>query len=126
MGVNVTLEPSDDPDSDAMANVEYRVSGSGPYQPGFPLSRVSSTRFVGSLFWLTPDTSYDVRVTFSDPDGALHGVTVTNTGSTRAEITIPAPNDSYYVSPGGSGTDCWAGLRSRWRLEPSRGTTLTE
>jgi hypothetical protein len=68
IGVIITLEPSDDPDSDAIANVEYRVSGSGPYQPGFPLSRVSSTRFVGSLFWLTPGTPYDVRVTFSDPE----------------------------------------------------------
>jgi parallel beta-helix repeat protein len=106
MGVVITLGPIDDPDGDATANVEYRVSGSGAYQPGFPLSRISSTRFAGSLFWLAPGTPYDVRVTFSDPDGALHGVTVAGTTSTRAEITIPAPNDSYYVSPIGSGTAC--------------------
>ncbi len=106
MGVIITLDPTDDPDGDATANVEYRLSGSGSYQPGFPLSRISSTRFVGSLFWLEPGTTYDVRVTFSDPDGSLHGVSVTGTASTRDEVTIPAAVNSYYVSPGGVGTAC--------------------
>ena len=68
MGVIVTLAAADDPDEDATATVEYRTGGEA-YHAGFPLSRVSSTRFVGSLFWLKPGTTYDVRVTFSDPDG---------------------------------------------------------
>ena len=107
MGVIVTIADTDDPDQDATATVEYRVSGSGAYRQGFPLSRVAATRFVGSLFWLKPGTSYDVRVTFSDPDhGPLDGITVSASGSTRAEIAIPTPSHSYYVSPTGSGTDC--------------------
>ena len=106
MGVVIALGPADDPDGDATASIEYRVSGSGPYRPGFPLSRVSSSRFVGSLFWLDPNTTYDVRATFNDPDGALHGVSVTASAATRDEITIPAPNHSYYVSPAGSGMAC--------------------
>ena len=107
MGVVVNLTAGEDPDQDATASVSYRVSGSGAYQPGFPLSRVTSTRFAGSLFWLTPGTAYDVRVTFADPDGGpLNGVTVQATASTRAEISIPAPNNSFYVSPAGSGTAC--------------------
>jgi parallel beta-helix repeat protein len=106
MGIIVTIATSDDPDGDATAMLAYRVSGSGAYRQGFPLSRVADTRFVGSLFWLEPGTAYDVRVTFNDPDGLLHGVTVEATGSTRAEIAIPAPSKSYYVSPTGSGTAC--------------------
>jgi parallel beta-helix repeat protein len=107
MGVIVTIAGTDDPDSDAVASVEYRVSGSGSYRHGFPLSRVSDTRFVGSLFWLEPDTAYDVRVTFSDPDGGpLDADAVEGTASTRTEITIPSPNDSYYVSPSGNRTAC--------------------
>jgi len=107
MGVIVTLAGTDDPDGDATADVEYRVSGSGSYRQGFPLSRVSNTRFVGSLFWLESGIAYEVRVTFSDPDsGPLDGTTVEDTASTRAEIAIPTPNDSYYVSPSGSGTAC--------------------
>jgi parallel beta-helix repeat protein len=107
MGLIVTIAPSDDPDRDATATVEYRVSGSGSYRQAFPLSRIADTRFVGSLFGLEPGTTYDARVSFSDPDGGpLDGTTVTATASTRAEITIPAPGNSYYVSPSGIGTAC--------------------
>ncbi len=110
MGVIVTIDGADDPDADAdaVASVEYRTGGQ-PYRAGFPLSRVSDTRFVGSLFWLEPGATYDVRVTFDDPGGALDGDSVEDTGSTRAEITIPLPTWSYYVSPGGSGTACTDG-----------------
>jgi hypothetical protein len=107
MGVVVTVGSTDDPDRDAVASVAYRVSGSGTYRSGFPLSRVSSTRFAGSLFWLQAGTTYDVQVTFSDPDGGpLNGVVVQASAATRAEISVPAPSLSYYVSPAGGGTAC--------------------
>ena len=107
MGVIVTIAVGDDPDRDAVANVMYRISGSGLYHQGFPLSCTTDTRFVGSLFWLEPGTAYDVRVSFTDLDGdPLNGATVEATASTRVEITIRAPNHSYYVSPTGSGTAC--------------------
>ena len=107
MGVIVHLDATDDPDADASAAVQYRESG-GSWQGGFPLIRVADTRFVGSLFWLEPDSSYEVQVTFDDADGVLHGVMVAATASTRSEIVIPAPQDSWVVSPGGSGTTCSA------------------
>ncbi len=107
MGVIVTVASTDDPDRDAVANIEYRTTGSGSYREGFPLSRVSDTRFVGSLFWLTPGTTYDVRVTFTDPDGApLNGVAVTGSAPTRTEVAVPLPRIAYHVSPTGSGTAC--------------------
>jgi len=110
MGVIVTIAAADDAasltDGDATAAVEYRT-GSEAYQAGFPLSRVDDTRFVGSLFWLEPGTTYDVRVTFSDPDGdPLDGVIVTASGATRSEIAIPPPTHSYYVAMDGNGTAC--------------------
>jgi hypothetical protein len=107
MGVIVNLTPDEDANQNAVAAVAYRVNGSGAYRQGLPLARVSATRFVGSLFWLSPGTSYDVRVTFSDPDGVpLNGTSVNSSASTRAEITIPAPTKSYYVISTGSGTTC--------------------
>lgn len=107
MGVVVTLAPTDDPDQDAVANVEYRAGGTGPFRPGLALARVASTRFVGSLFWLNPDTTYEVRVTLSDPDGdPLNGVVVQSSAWTRTEIVIPLPRHAYYASPTGSGTTC--------------------
>ena len=105
MGVIVTIGATDNPDGVAVATVEYR-SDSGPYRAGFPLSRTSDTHFVGSLFWLEPGTTYDVRVTFDDPDGLLHSTTVTDTASTRVEISVPEAGGSYYVSPIGAGTAC--------------------
>jgi len=106
MGVIVAIGAADDPDSDASATVEYRTGGAA-YRAGFPLTRTSSTRFVGSLFWLTPGTTYDVRVTFADPDGGpLNGTTISGAAATRAEIAIPAPSHAYYASPTGSGSAC--------------------
>jgi hypothetical protein len=102
MGIIVTIAAADDPDGDATASVEYRT-GSEAYQAGFPLSHLDDTRFVGSLFWLEPGTTYDVRVTFSDPDGdPLDGVTVTASGATRSEIVVP-PYDGETTILDGNG-----------------------
>ena len=46
------------------ASLKYRLSGVGPYHQGYPLTRMTDTRFVGSLFWLESGTLYDVRVNF--------------------------------------------------------------
>ncbi len=107
MGVIVTMDASDDPDRDALSNLEYRLSGESSYRQGFPLTRVADTRFVGSLFWLTPGSSYEVRVSFSDPDNdPINGVTMSSSSSTRVEITIPPASHTYYISSKGSGTGC--------------------
>jgi hypothetical protein len=107
MGVIVSLDVSDDPDQDALSNLEYRLSGETDYKQGFPLTRVAGTRFVGSLFWLSPGSTYYVRVSFSDPDNdPLDEVVLTASSSTRQEITIPPAGHTYYVSPNGSGTGC--------------------
>ena len=105
MGVIVTLTPGDDPDLDAVASVSYRTGGAA-FAAGHPLVRTSATQFVGSLLWLSPGVTYDVRVEFDDPDGALHGQSVQLGASTRPEITIPSPTASLVASPSGSGTSC--------------------
>ena len=107
MGVIVTLDASDDPDGDVIANLEYRLAGDTSYRPGFPLARVAGARFVGSIFWLEPGSAYQVRVSFADPDSdPLDGVILTGSASTRAEIAIPPASHTYYASPTGSGTAC--------------------
>ncbi len=109
MGVVVNLTGGEDPNQNATGSVSYR-SGGGSYRQGFPLSRITPSRFAGSILWLDPGTSYDVRVTFVDPDGGgLNGVTVSSSASTRAEIGVPAATSSLYVSPAGSGTSCSPG-----------------
>jgi len=106
MGVIVNVAASDDPDGDAVATVEYREAG-GVLQQGYPLTRVSATRFVGSLFGLTPGVTYDVLVIFDDPDaGVLDGIEASGSAATRADIVIPAPAHSYYAAPAGAGSAC--------------------
>lgn len=106
MGVIVDIADTDDPDGDALAHVEYRT-GTEAFRNGFPLSRISGVRFVGSLFRLQPGVTYDVRVTISDPDGGpLDGSVNQETLSTRSELSTPAPVHSYYVSPYGTGSAC--------------------
>jgi parallel beta-helix repeat protein len=109
MGVITTVPAGSDPNNNAVANVDYRVSGSVDYAAGFPLTRVGATRFVGSLFWLTPGKSYDVRVRYADPDGApLDTGWVGATASTRSELATPVPARTLNVSPTGTGTACSA------------------
>ena len=104
VGITVDVAAGSDADRDATATVEYRTAG-GAYRSGFPLTRISDTRFVGSLFWLTPGTTCDVRVTLADPDGGvLNGVVLTTSTATRSEPTVPAPLRSVYVSAAGNDT----------------------
>lgn len=110
MGIIVSIDVSDDPDHDASAAVEYRLSGEN-FSPGLPLARVADNRFVGSLFWLNSSSSYDVRITFSDPDGdPINGLILFSTQSTQNEPTNPTANHSFYVSPDGEGSACSEGF----------------
>ena len=106
IGVIVTIDSTDDPDNDAVATLSFRT-GAAAFAEAFPLTRTRETQFVGSLFDLSPGTSYDLRVDFTDPDGGvLDGVSASASLATRAEIAVPTPNTSYRVSPTGSGTTC--------------------
>ncbi|HJR81909.1 MAG TPA: right-handed parallel beta-helix repeat-containing protein [Anaerolineales bacterium] len=44
------------------AQLMYRQSGETSWRPGHPLVRIDDGRLVGSLFGLSPTTSYDIRV----------------------------------------------------------------
>jgi parallel beta-helix repeat protein len=104
MGVIVSIGEND-PDQDAIASLAYR-SGSGPFQQGFPLSRVGATEFVGSLFWLESGTMYDVQITFQDPDDQIHCTSVSASSATRDKIDTPDPVTTYVVSHDGGGSTC--------------------
>ena len=46
----------------ATAQLLYRQRGETTWQAGHPLVRIDDGRLVGSLFWLSPATTYEVRV----------------------------------------------------------------
>jgi hypothetical protein len=104
-----------DANGNASAGLEWRPAGAQSFSPGHPLSRVDATRFVGSLFWLTPGTSYDVRVTLTDPDGVT-GSPKTAVLATRADSLAEPSLRVLYVATNGddgnAGTNPNAPLRT--------------
>jgi hypothetical protein len=61
-----------DADHDATAIVEYRVAGTAAWRSALPLVRVDYNGYnqlSGSILFLSPDTSYEVKLTLADPDG---------------------------------------------------------
>jgi hypothetical protein len=83
------------------AELYYRQSGTTDWRRGHPLRRIDDGRLAGSLFGLSPSTSYDVRVV----DGAseILGVVVTQPDElTFAPIAILRVNDD--APPGGNGS----------------------
>jgi len=105
MGITVTLPPEAQTESDIETVVEYS-SGDEPFRLGFPLTRISDERFVGSLFWLDPGKEYNVQVSFVLPGSILHCTYIEGSMATRTELTIPEPTFVYVVDPDGSGDDC--------------------
>jgi len=109
MGVQVAVPIAADPDFSASATLEYRRVGETAFRMGFPPSRIPApvqsptvTFYIGSLFWLEPSTSYEVRVTFHDPGGQLDGVVAQAVGATRLEAHLFGGDRFVHVSPQGS------------------------
>ena len=92
-----------DADHDATAAVEYRVAGAAAWRSALPLVRVDYNGFnqlAGSVLFLTPDTSYEVKLTLADPDGGSAVQTVVVT--TRPVPTF-FPVRTFHVVPGAGG-----------------------
>ncbi len=105
IGVNVKLNDADI-EKDAVGILEYKEVDEGTWKMGFPLSRVDNDLNVlsGSVFWCTPNTAYDIRVTINDATtSVLNGQLLTGTTQTRQEVQVPSPIQTLYVSPGGLG-----------------------
>jgi len=83
-GVVATI--AGDIDGDSSATLEWRRTGEPAFQLAHPLVRIGPTRFVGSLFGLTPGGSWQARVTLADPDGVSGTPTQTAGFSTRSPL----------------------------------------
>ncbi len=105
IGVSISFPANSDPENNALAYLEYKKDD-GEFQAGFPLTRINNTQFVGSIFWLQPDTSYEVQVTFLDSQSPLDCAVVRGKGNTRSEPVIPESSLTLYVSPNGNGKSC--------------------
>jgi len=100
---NLTLEWAieGDSDLDGAVTVRFRVEGTDAWRAGTALQRIPAgsvegfswaNRHSGSVFDLAPDTSYEVELALSDPDGGCEIRTVV--ARTRP---VPAPMDGAPV-----------------------------
>lgn len=100
-----------DDNNNCVVTTEYRAVGQSTWKPAQPLWRVETglwrhgedpgNLLAGSLFSLVPGTTYEARLTLSDPDGgsAQNIVQVT----TRTEPKPDPTGRVRYVAPGSGG-----------------------
>lgn len=126
--IGVQWDVKGDSNANATGTLEFRQAGTADWKPAFPLRRTPfranpTVKFMGglakwgqgmrnyalehyhqnylagSVFGLIPGTTYELRLTLSDPDGG--GATKTLTVATRAVPTIPADGRVVEVRGGG-------------------------
>ena len=99
-----------DTNRNARIALQWRRSGETTFRTGQDLVRIDATHFVGSVFGLAPGTSYELRLTLSDPDGVGGTPTATATFTTRADTLVEPSLRTIYVAPAPVGNDANDGL----------------
>jgi regulation of enolase protein 1 (concanavalin A-like superfamily) len=95
-----------DTNHNAFAAVDYRVQGVAAWSPALPLIRVDfngDNMLAGSVLFLTPGTTYEVRLSLGDPDGGAE--TRIATVATRPLPIVPAGGRTFHVVAGTGGGD---------------------
>jgi parallel beta-helix repeat protein len=97
--IGVRLGFTGDLNGNASAHLEWRPSGSATWKVGVSMDRITNSRFAGSVLWLSPATSYDVRAVIDDPDG---GATASGTVTTRANPIATPTGGTWWVAVNGN------------------------
>lgn len=100
--LGITAAVSGDDNRNASADLQWRPTGESSFRQAHPLTRIDSTHYVGSLFWLNPGTDYEVQVTVTDPDGVSGNPTLATVMKTRADTLAEPGTRTWYVSPTGN------------------------
>jgi len=104
--VGVEWDVVGDLDHDATVDVAFRVAGTTPWSPALPLVRVDyngANMLAGSILFLRPNTTYEIRLTLLDPDGGADARNVLV--ATRPVPVMPVSGRTFHVVPGAGGGD---------------------
>lgn len=102
---------SGDDNSNASVSVEFKPSSSSNWVPIHRAARTPSRSsgggpgpgFAGRAFWLSENKLYDLRFTYSDPDGVVGSNTVTVSNIRTRLSPVPVANGgTYYIATNGS------------------------
>ncbi len=93
LGIVVTLPA---PTTQSLVRMFLKITGAptNDQREVHPLSRLTATRFAGSVFGLTPGTSYDLKLTSTAFTADLFV-----SAATRSDNFPDATNTTYHVSP---------------------------
>jgi len=104
--IGVEWDISGDANHNARVSVQYRVQGTPTWSAALPLVRVDYNGFnglAGSVLFLDPDTTYEVKLDLLDPDGGAASRTVMV--ATRPLPALPTSGRTLHVVPGAGGGD---------------------
>ena len=112
--IGIEWQIAGDDDHDAQCSVQYRIQGTSAWTPFLPLYRVDyngANTLAGSILFLKPATTYEIRLSLSDPDGG--SLNRTETVTTRSQPRMPLGGRTFHVVPGSGGGDGTAGAPFR-------------
>jgi len=117
--ISLEWDITGDSDNDATCTAQYRAKGSDAWKDALPLFRVNyrwwygtqragaaANMFAGSILFLKPDTTHEVKLRATDPDGGKQ--TKVFAVTTRAPPVLPTGGRVLHVVSGagsGSGTE---------------------
>jgi len=112
--IGIEWDISGDNDHDASCTVAYRANGQDTWKKALPLFRIDyqwwyaeekakdrSNMFAGSILFLRPDTTYEVKLELWDPDGGA--ATEILQVRTRLIPTLPQGGRTWHVIAGNGG-----------------------
>jgi hypothetical protein len=118
--IGLEYDTPNDANENASANVRYRKMGNSTWKIGLPLFRINysgANMLAGSILFLDPNTTYEIELKISDPDGLNETQLISK--STIAVPTLPQGGRTFHVVPGsgagdGSEGNPFKGLEAAW------------
>ncbi|MCG8552957.1 MAG: right-handed parallel beta-helix repeat-containing protein, partial [Desulfobacterales bacterium] len=93
-----------DDNHNAECRIQYRIQGEDRWQPFIPLFRIDDNNvnaLAGSILFLIPQTTYEINLILSDPDGGNENLV--ESVITRSLPQWPAGGREFHVVPGSGG-----------------------
>ncbi|TAK36839.1 MAG: DUF1565 domain-containing protein, partial [Chloroflexota bacterium] len=118
--IGVELLYTGDANGNAMASLQFKKSSDEMWRDALPpwqVSTASPSAFYGSVLLVDPATSYDLRVSLTDPDGVVGNEVLVGSITTRVEdivssdILVP----SHYVRTTGDDKNDGTSEATAWR-----------
>jgi hypothetical protein len=122
--ISVTIETVRDDYEEADLVLEYQEIGAASWMPGHSPAKIDDNRFIGSIFYLTEGTTYNVRVKeYACSDSSCWE---TSQIATRQAVFPCGTGNTYYVAPSPAGSDSNPGTQGQPFLTISKAESVSQ